>query len=119
MMPSLPSNVLSDLNMICLSPMAEVQSKHIHASTQQAANHVLATTAGSHRRDYFSATQCLEFMSFFSRHDIACFSMSLPFAVVLQQLISSAPKPLRVNAAPLSGDSRVFSRVTFARYFLA
>ena len=48
--------------------------------------------------------------------------MSLPFAVVLQQLISSAPKPLRVNAVPLSGDSRVFSRVTFLRkkaYFSA
>ena len=48
--------------------------------------------------------------------------MSLPFAVVLQQLISSAPKPLRVNAAPLSGYSRVFSRVTFLRkkaYFSA
>ena len=54
-----------------------------------------------------------------SRHDIACLSMSLPFAVVLQQLISTALKPLRVNAVPLSGYARVFSRVTFARYFLA
>jgi hypothetical protein len=34
MMPSLSSDVLGDLDMVCLRPMTEVQAKHIYARTQ-------------------------------------------------------------------------------------
>ena len=49
--PRLPANVPRDLRMICLIPMAEIETKNVDSRSEQATNHVLTLATGSYRRN--------------------------------------------------------------------
>ena len=49
--PRLPANVPRDLRMICLIPMAEIETKNVDSCSEQATNHVLTLATGSYSRN--------------------------------------------------------------------
>ena len=55
MMARLSTDVLGDLRVISLCPVAEIEAKYIYARSQQATNHVLTLARGPNCRNDFCA----------------------------------------------------------------
>ena len=51
----LSTNVLGDLRVISLCPVAEIEAEHIYACSQQATNHLLTLARGPNCRNDFRA----------------------------------------------------------------
>ena len=69
----LSTDMLGNLRMVGLRPMAEIEAKDINACSQQATNHVLTLACGPHCRDDFCAAQRVGVLNPFGCHGFFLF----------------------------------------------